>query len=119
LNDFTSLKAWQQSREITKQVYLLTKKLPKEELFALSSQIRRAMISVSSNLAEGYGRRTFKDKTYFYDMAQASLNEVESQLIVSVDLGFITDEDYKNIQPDILITHKLIAGLIKSIKEIK
>lgn len=90
---FESLKAWKESRLLVKKVYQLTGDFPSEEKFGLISQLRRAVVSVSSNLAEGSGRMTKADQQYFYRMAFSSLMEVLNQLILSNDLQYVTDEN--------------------------
>ena len=110
---FEKLNAWQESRMLVKLIYSLTQDFPKEELYGLSSQIKRAAISVSSNLAEGSGRKTLADQSHFYRMSFSSLMEVLNQLVLANDLGFITDEQLANTRPEIDKTARLISGLVK------
>lgn len=111
---FEKLNAWQESRLLVKNVYNLTQSFSKEERYGLVSQIKRAAISVSSNIAEGSGRKTVADQSHFYRIAYSSLLEVLNQLILANDLGFITDEQLTNIREQIDKTAKFIAGLVKS-----
>jgi four helix bundle protein len=90
---FEDLEVWQKSRQLTFYIYRLTKGFPAEERYGLISQMRRASISVSSNIAEGFARLHVKDKERFYVTASASLSELLSQLIVSKDLNYITHEE--------------------------
>jgi four helix bundle protein len=92
---------WQQSRELVKEIYRLTRKFPVEERFGLTSQIRRVSISVSSNLAEGSARKTANDHAHFTTIAQGSLMEILNQLILATDLDFIEDSELLNIRPKI------------------
>lgn len=92
LFSFENLQVWQDTRSLIKGVYVISKKFPDDEKFGLTNQIRRAAISVSSNLAEGSARVTDKDKAYFYNMAYSSLMEVFSQLIIASDLQYINQE---------------------------
>ncbi len=89
---FEKLEVWKESRELVVLVYNHTKLFPKEELFGSTSQLRRAALSVSSNIAEGSGRKTLKDQAHFYTMAYGSLMELLNQLIIAVDLKFLKDE---------------------------
>ena len=92
MNHFEKLTYWQKARQLTKEIYTLTAGFPKEEQFGLSSQIRRASVSISSNIAEGYGRQYRADYIHFLNVARGSCYEVMSQLILCVDLGFIKEQ---------------------------
>ena len=116
MNNFKKLVVWQKSRELVKDIYLLTKKYPKEELFGLTSQIRRAAVSVALNIAEGSGRGTDKDFTHFLDVAFGSALEVEAQVILSLDLEFITNEEYDMLSLKIQEIQKMIKKLTDSIR---
>ena len=91
---YENLDAWIKAVELTVSIYEITRDFPKEEIYGLTSQIRRAVISISSNLAEGAGRPSKKDFARFVDIGMGSLNETESLLIVAHKLGFINDEAY-------------------------
>ena len=95
MNSFRNLNAYIKAKELVSTVYALIKKFPKEEQYALSDQLRRAVISVPSNIAEGSGRNTTKDQSHFYSMAYASLMEVLAQLDIACDLGYITKEEFE------------------------
>jgi four helix bundle protein len=92
----------------------MTEVYPKEEKFGLVSQIRRAAISISSNIAEGSSRRGNKDKSRFYEIAYGSLIEVLNQLILSNDLEYISEKELSDIRPQIVEIGKLLSGLYKS-----
>jgi four helix bundle protein len=89
MHNFRDLKTWQKAQVLVKNVYILTKKFPKEELFCLTSQIRRAVISIPSNIAEGCGRGTNRQLIAFLDIAQGSSCELETQILLSYDLEYI------------------------------
>jgi len=89
---FEKLEVWQLSRRLCTDIYMLTRGFPKEEMYGLSSQIRRASVSVSSNIAEGTSRSTDKDKAHFSTLAFSSLMEVLNQLIIANDLGYLENE---------------------------
>ena len=95
---FGKLEVWNESKRLTKIVYQITSRFPENEKFGLTSQLRRASISVSSNLAEGSARITPKDKAHFSTMAYSSLIEVLNQLIISYELDFINESDYLNFR---------------------
>ena len=111
---FERLNAWQESRKLVVAVYQLLKKFPSEERYALCDQLRRAVISIPSNIAEGNGRIAIKEQIHFLEIAYSSVMEVYCQLQLAVDLGYITDEDFKQIKPLIYNTTKLISGLRSS-----
>lgn len=90
--NFEKLTVWQEARELVKEVYLITAKFPKEELFGLTNQIRRAAVSILLNLAEGANRSSRKEKGRFYEMSHTSIDEVVAAFYVALDLGYI-DKD--------------------------
>lgn len=96
-HSFKDLKIWQKSRFLVAEAYKLTQIFPKEELFGLSSQIRRAAVSVSSNIAEGCGRDTEPQLAQFLDISMGSLCELETQFIIAYDLNFIKEEQLNHI----------------------
>jgi len=105
---FEKLNVWQQARLLTKEIYIVTNSFPTEEKFGLSSQMRRAAISVSSNIAEGSSRKTVKDQAHFYTISFSSLVELLNQLILSLDLGFLSEEKYIELRNSIeLISNQL------------
>lgn len=113
INSFRDLKIWQLGIRIAKEIYLLTKKLPKEETFGLSSQMRRAAVSISSNIAEGRGRSTRKDFCQFLHIAMGSLCELETQLIIAKEVFQL---DIENVQSMINEEQKMLTGMLKKLK---
>lgn len=97
MHNFKELHIWQRSRTLAKLVYALTSKFPGTEQYGFVSQINRASLSISSNIAEGAGRNNDKDFKRFLDIAIGSAFELESQLIISVDLGFVSEVEVSNI----------------------
>lgn len=96
---FEKLKIWQKSRVIVREVYKIVYKFPPQEKYALSDQLRRAVISVSSNIAEGTGRFSSKEKVHFCEIAYGSLMEVICQLTLAVDLGMASNDDVNKLRP--------------------
>jgi len=111
-----NLKVWQSTRKLTKEIYKITKDFPENEQFGLSSQIRRATISIMSNIAEGYDRASKKEFIQFLTIARGSVTEVQTQLVISNDVGYIDDSDYKRMFNQTIEIHKMINGLIKSLQ---
>jgi four helix bundle protein len=114
---FERLSVWQSARETSKMIYTVTRSFPKEEIFGLKSQIRRAIVSVSSNLAEGSGRTTANAQAHYYEIAFSSGLEVANLLIIVHDLEFINDEQYAALREKIESITFQINKLIKQIKE--
>lgn len=112
IKSFEGLIIWQESRKFINDIYKLTKNFPQEELYGLTSQIRRAAISIMSNIAEGFDRRTTKEFIHFLIIARASASEVQNDLYISLDLNYINDEDFKTIYNHAQKIAKLINGLI-------
>lgn len=107
---FEKLEVWIEAKEFTKMIYFYTNNFPDSEKFALSSQLRRAAVSVCSNLAEGTSRATYKDKAHFTTMAFSSAVEVLNQLIISYELGFLNEQAYQDLRLKLeSITNKLNA----------
>jgi len=97
-------------------IYEQTKSFPKEEEFGLKSQLRRAAVSVPSNIAEGLTRRTNPDKIHFLNLADGSLSEIDTQLEISLRLRFITYENFELVENQVVTVQKLLSGLIRSLK---
>ncbi len=117
INSFTDLNAWKTAHKLALDIYCLTRKYPKDELYGLVSQLRRAVVSISSNISEGFSRRSSREKIQFYSIALGSTTELQNQLLLSRDLGYIDKEVFNKIADNTIITHKLINGLIKSVKD--
>ncbi|MDR3642593.1 MAG: four helix bundle protein [Candidatus Doudnabacteria bacterium] len=98
VQNFKDIIAWQKSHKLTLVVYELTAKFPKHELFGLVSQMRRCSVSVPSNIAEGYKRKSKNDSIHFYVIAESSLEELRYQLFLSRDLKYITEKEYKQAE---------------------
>lgn len=96
IKSYKDLLIWQKGVEIVVSSYKLTKTFPQDELYALTSQIKRAAISIPSNIAEGYGRNSDKSFSHFIDISRGSLYELETQLLIAKELDFIQDTDMFN-----------------------
>ena len=116
ITSFTKLNAWRESHQLVLLIYKASKNFPNEELFALTSQIRRAAVSITSNLAEGFSRNSWKEKLQFYSTAMGSLTEVENQLLIARDVGYISNSEFKQLANRAVRAGKLMTGLIKKSK---
>ena len=110
--DFTKLTVWQNSRCLANSIYILTSSFPKEEVFGLTSQMRRAAISVPSNIAEGCGRSGVKEVLHFLHIARGSLFELETQCYLALDQDYLNDTDFKIISNQIQDCKRLLNGYI-------
>jgi four helix bundle protein len=113
---YRKLIAYQKAKEVVKWTYKLLKKFPDEEHFAMCNQLRRASISVISNIAEGVNRFSLKDKSRFIEMAYGSLMEVSSQFEIAEELGYITADVRQNMDQLIEDDARLLSGLLNSYK---
>ena len=116
IKQFCDLLAWQEAHKFVLAVYKVTRDFPKEEMFGITNQMRRASISVTSNIAEGFGRQTMKEKVYFYYLAQGSLTELKNQLIAARDIGYLTVTSYEDTVEQANRAHRLLQGLISKSK---
>ena len=112
MTSYKNLDAWKNAMHLVKEVYLLTRNYPKEELYALTSQTKRAVVSVPSNIAEGIGRQYKKDTLQFLHISRGSLYEVETLLNIAVMTEIIKEEEFNNIIPSIEKSLQVLNGLI-------
>jgi four helix bundle protein len=118
IKSFTDLNAWKFVHILVLDIYHVTNSFPKEEMFGLTNQLRRAVVSYTSNIAEGFSRNSYKEKAQFYSMALGSLTEVQNQLIIAKDLGYIGEEMFKKLEDQAIIINKITNGLIKKSRTI-
>lgn len=120
MNRITSYKdliAWQKAVELVTSIHGMTMSFPSEERFALTSQLNRATVSVSTNIAEGWGRESSKNYLHFLRIARGSIMEVETLLIISKNLKYISEEEFNRYMADAEEVGKILQGLIKSIHQ--
>ena len=113
---YRKLIAYQKAKEVVKHTYKLLKKFPAEERYAMSDQLRRASVSITSNIAEGINRYSVKDKSHFIEMSYGSLMEVSSQFEITEELGYITAEERLSMDQLIEEVARLLSGLQKTYK---
>lgn len=117
IQSYKELIVWQKAMDLVETVYVITKLFPKEELFVLVSQIRRAAISIPSNIAEGYGRRSYKEYLQFFSIAYGSALELETQLLISDRLKYLTDEQLLKAGQLMTEINKMLYTMIFKRKE--
>ncbi len=120
INTYKDLIVWQKARELVKLTYNFTASFPESEKFGLTNQMRRASVSIPSNIAEGYNRRSTKDYINFLSIAYGSLAELETQYVLSLDLGFLNESNYKKSADLIIEIQKILTTIRNSLlKKIK
>ena len=117
IHSFEQLRVWQKAQEIAVEVYKTTKSFPDSEKFGLTSQIRRAVASVSANIAEGFGRNSAKDKAHFYTIAYGSLLETKNFTYLANKLGYIDDDKTRDINAEITVCQKQLNSLISAVRK--
>lgn len=111
------LKVWQYSVDLAADIYQITKSFPRDEIFGLVSQMRRAAVSISSNIAEGYGRGTNKEILHFLYISSGSASELDTQIILSFRFGLIDSNRYETLSCQITTIRKMLSSLIASVKK--
>ena len=111
---FNDLTAWKRGHELVLLIYRLTSEFPKTETYSLTDQMRRSAMSITNNIAEGFPRKSKKEKNQFYYISLGSVSELQNQLFIAKDLKYVTKSDYKVCFNTSVMVHKLINGLLKS-----
>lgn len=116
MKDFRQLQVWSKSHDIVKELYLITESFPKEEMFGLTSQLRRASVSIPTNIAEGCGRGSDADLKRFIQISFGSAIEVEYLVFLSFELSYIKEKDYQKLYIKLVEIKKMLASLINKLK---
>ncbi len=117
IQSYRELRAWQNSMRLAQKVYRVTKHFPREEIYALTAQIRRSAISVPSNIAEGQGRASKGEFKQFLCIARGSLFELETQFMLAKSLGYLSDQEAQELEAAIAEVAPVLSGLIRSLNE--
>lgn len=118
IKSYKELIVWQKSVELVEQIFLLTNLFPKSELFGITSQMRRAAVSIPSNIAEGYGRKSTKSYTQFYSIAYGSALELETQLIISKKLKLAPEKEFQKADDLLTEVSKMLNSMISKFKKL-
>ena len=118
ISAFTDLYAWQEGHKLVLMIYRAIKQFPPEEKFDLSKQLRRAVVSITSNIAEGFSRQSYREKVQFYAIALGSLTEVQNQTIIARDIQYIPTKVFDELMNQSIVVSRLTNGLIKKSKTI-
>lgn len=114
IQTFMDLDAWKIGHMLVIGIYKITQKFPSEEKFGLTNQLRRAAVSITSNIAEGFSRRTVKEKQQFYATAMGSLLEIQNQILIAKDIGYLPSNEYVILNEQIIKVSKILSGLRRS-----
>lgn len=117
LRNYKDLQVWQKAYQLCLEVYKATGEFPKHEVYGITAQLRRAAVSISSNISEGYGRKTTKEYIQFLYIGYGSLCELETQILLSADLGYIEAERLKKLQDQISEVERMLKALINSLEK--
>jgi four helix bundle protein len=118
IKSYKELIVWQKSMQLVKEVFLATDKFPKSEMYGLISQMRRCSVSIPSNIAEGYGRKSKKEYSQFYSIAYGSTLELETQLIISKELAFVDIKDFQRINSLLEEVAKMLNFMTSKMREL-
>ena len=114
--NFTDLDAWKEGHKLVIDVYKITRDFPKAEIFGLTDQMRRCVVSITSNIAEGFSRYSYKEKLQFFRISAGSTTELQNQLKIAKDVGFLEESFFDSLYQQSIKVLKIINGLIKSSK---
>ncbi|MBI2613455.1 MAG: four helix bundle protein [Candidatus Levybacteria bacterium] len=118
IKSFTDLKVWQEGHKLVLLVYKITQGFPKQEMYSLIDQMRRSAASITANIAEGFGRHSYKEKLQFYFTAQGSLTELKNFILIARGVGYLNKKDLDDLVKQANFTHQLLQGFIQKTKSI-
>ena len=116
IKNYQNLIVWEKAMELTKKVYIVTKKLPKEEIYSLTNQIRRAAVSIPSNIAEGHARNSKKEFLHFLSIARGSKAELETQMLLCVNIGYLNETDISETMSLLQEIGKMLFALMNKLE---
>ncbi|OGE31388.1 hypothetical protein A3C59_02980 [Candidatus Daviesbacteria bacterium RIFCSPHIGHO2_02_FULL_36_13] len=116
IQSFTDLNVWKEGHKLVLMVYKVTASFPQKETYSIVDQMRRAASSVTANIAEGFGRQTYKEKLQFYYVSQGSLTELKNFLLIAKDVQYLTKDMFDNLAEQSNLTHQLLQGFLQKTK---
>lgn len=119
MRDYRKIQVWSRAHQFVLAVYKLTESFPPKEQYGLTSQLRRAVLSVPTNISEGCGRSTEAEFSRFIDISHGSASEVDYLLLVSHDLGYIENQTYQGLYKELTEIRKMLTGLVKAVRSVK
>jgi four helix bundle protein len=119
VKDFKELKVWAKAHQLTLHVYTVTRDFPRQEVYGLTSQMRRAAVSIAANIAEGCGRRSDGELTRFLHIARGSASELEYHLLLAKDLGFLAEQEHARIEATLVEVQRMLTGLVQRVQPLR
>jgi four helix bundle protein len=116
IQSFTDLNVWKEGHQLVVLIYNITKVFPNTEAYSMTDQMRRSACSVTANIAEGFGRHSYKEKLQFYFQSQGSLTELKDFILIARDVGYLNLKDFDELAEKTNLTHKLLQGFIQKTK---
>lgn len=116
IESFTDLNVWKEGHKLVVMIYKITKSFPREETYSLIDQMRRAAASITANIAEGFGRQTYKEKVQFYYMAKGSLSELKNFILIAKDVGYLSQEHFVELVNQSNVVDRILQGFIRKSK---
>ena len=116
MKDFKNIEIWKRSHKLTLEIYRATQQFPKDEIYGLTSQIRRAVSSIPTNIAEGCGRRTNAEMANFLNIASGSASEVEYEILLAKEINYISEEQYESWTREVSEIRSMLAAYMKKLK---
>ena len=118
MKDFKELKVWSKAHELTVDVYSLTRAFPRDEIYGLTSQLRRSAASIAANIVEGCGRRSDGELARFLQIARGSASETEYHLLLAKDLGILSDQDYRSTKERVFEVERMLTALAQKVRPV-
>jgi four helix bundle protein len=119
LKDFKELRAWSKAHELTLAIYGLTRSFPRDEIYGLTSQVRRSAASIGANIAEGCGRRSDGEMARFLQIARGSASETEYHLLLAKDLGFLTEGDFRKTEQRVVEVQRMLTAFVQKVQPVR
>jgi four helix bundle protein len=119
VKDFKELKVWAKAHQLTLHLYTVTRDFPRQEVYGLTSQMRRAAASIAANIAEGCGRRSDGELTRFLQIARGSASELEYHLLLAKDLGFLAEQEHTRIEATLVEVQRMLTGLVQRVQPLR
>jgi four helix bundle protein len=119
MKDFKELRVWSKAHELTLFVYTLTRAFPKDEIYGLTSQVRRSAASIGANIAEGCGRRSDGEMSRFLQIARGSASETEYHLLLAKDLGFLAEGDFRRAEERVVEVQRMLTALVQKVQPVR
>lgn len=116
IQSFTDLNVWKEGHKLVLMVYQITKVFPKEETYSITDQMKRAASSITANIAEGFGRQSYKEKLQFYFISQGSLTELKNFILIAKDVGFLDKTNFNKLVDQSNLTHQILQGFLQKTK---